>query len=208
MASLVVGFDLDMTLIDTRPGIRAVYQALSEETGVFIDADAAVTRLGPPLDEELALWFPEERVAALGDRFRELYQDLAIVPSLPMPGARAAIDAVHAAGGSVLVVTAKYTPNARLHLDHLDLPVDEVEGWLWGAAKGKALAAHGAGIYVGDHLGDIAGARAAGAAAVAVATGPISAMDLRSGGADVVLDDLTQFPAWLASYLEAAPTRA
>ena len=31
---LVVGFDLDMTLIDTRPGIAAVWDALSAETGV------------------------------------------------------------------------------------------------------------------------------------------------------------------------------
>ena len=55
---LVVGFDLDMTLIDTRPGIAAVWDALSAETGVPIDSAAAVSRLGPPLSEELALWFP------------------------------------------------------------------------------------------------------------------------------------------------------
>ena len=49
--ALTVGFDLDMTLIDSRPGIRACYQALSERTGTYIDADLAVTRLGPPLAE-------------------------------------------------------------------------------------------------------------------------------------------------------------
>ena len=42
MTQLVVGFDLDMTLIDTRPGIAAVWDALAAETGVTIDsADAA-----------------------------------------------------------------------------------------------------------------------------------------------------------------------
>jgi len=36
-----------------------------------------------------------------------------------------------------------------------------------------------------------------------VATGPISADDLKAAGADVVLADLTRFPAWLESYLLA-----
>lgn len=57
MASLTVGFDLDMTLIDSRPGIRACYVALAERTGTYIDADLAITRLGPPLADELVNWF-------------------------------------------------------------------------------------------------------------------------------------------------------
>ncbi|HEV7628189.1 MAG TPA: HAD family hydrolase, partial [Streptomyces sp.] len=58
-----VGFDLDMTLIDSRPGIHATYVALSERTGTHIDADLTVTRLGPPLEQELAHWFPDEQIA-------------------------------------------------------------------------------------------------------------------------------------------------
>jgi phosphoglycolate phosphatase len=69
---LVVGFDLDMTLIDTRPGIAAVWDALAAETGVVIDSTDAVSRLGPPLDEEMERWFPAHRIAEMGDRFRAL----------------------------------------------------------------------------------------------------------------------------------------
>jgi phosphoglycolate phosphatase len=36
-----------------------------------------------------------------------------------------------------------------------------------------------------------------------VATGPVSAAELADAGADVVLGDLTEFPAWLDSYLVA-----
>lgn len=61
-APLTVGFDLDMTLLDTRPGIKATYLALSAETGTYIDADLAVTRLGPPLTVELTNWFTEEQL--------------------------------------------------------------------------------------------------------------------------------------------------
>ena len=57
-----VGFDLDMTLIDSRPGIAATYQALSARTGVHVDADLAVTRLGPPLRSVQGVWFPPAAV--------------------------------------------------------------------------------------------------------------------------------------------------
>jgi phosphoglycolate phosphatase len=65
-----VGFDLDMTLIDSRPGIRACYLELSERTGTYIDADLAITRLGPPLAEELAHWFPGDEIPAMADLYR------------------------------------------------------------------------------------------------------------------------------------------
>jgi uncharacterized protein len=198
---LVVGFDLDMTLIDSRPGIAAVWDALSAETGVYVDTAAAVGRLGPPLDEELALWFPAEQVPVMADRFRTLYPGLAVAPTGPLPGAREAVDAVHHHGGRVVVVTAKYEPNARLHLDHLGIAADEVVGWRWGAAKGEALREHGATVYVGDHLGDVVGARAAGAVSVGVPSGPVSADELRAAGADVVLDDLHGFAPWLDGHL-------
>ncbi|MFE7166981.1 HAD family hydrolase [Streptomyces sp. NPDC057616] len=198
-----VGFDLDMTLIDSRPGIRACYQALSERTGTYIDADLAVTRLGPPLAEELINWFPEDRLAEIADLYRAMYPSIAIAATPAMAGAREAVDAVKAAGGRAIVVTAKFEPNAKLHLEHLGIHPDEVVGNLWAEQKAQALREHGASVYVGDHLGDVRGARKAEALSLAVATGPCSAEELRAAGADVVLDDLTQFPAWLAGYRPA-----
>ncbi|MFI7345020.1 HAD family hydrolase [Streptomyces sp. NPDC049936] len=195
-----VGFDLDMTLIDSRPGIRACYLALSERTGTYVDADLAVTRLGPPLVEELANWFPAEEIAATADLYREMYPSYAIGPTLALPGAREAVAAVRAAGGRTLVVTAKYEPNAKLHLAHLGIEPDAVVGNLWAEQKAVALREHGADVYVGDHVGDVRGARAAGARSVAVASGPCAAEELRAAGADVVLADLTEFPEWLAGY--------
>ncbi|WP_419995952.1 HAD family hydrolase [Streptomyces boninensis] len=198
---LTVGFDLDMTLIDSRPGIKAAYEALSAATGTYIDADLAITRLGPPLDEELAHWFPQELIPEMGERYREIYPTYAIEPTLAMPGAPEAITAVQQAGGRAIVVTAKHQPNAKLHLSHLGIAPDAVIGWLWAEAKGEALREHGASVYVGDHLGDVRGARTAGALSVAVPTGPCSAVELAAEGADVVLDDLTAFPGWLDGYL-------
>ncbi|WP_329614677.1 HAD family hydrolase [Streptomyces brevispora] len=198
--ALMVGFDLDMTLIDSRPGIKAAYLALSAETGAVIDADLVVSRLGPPVEDELANWFPAAEVAAVADRYREIYPTHAIVPTLAMPGARESVAAIRERGGRTMVVTAKYEPNAKLHLAHLGIEPDVIVGGLWAEAKAQALREHGAGVYVGDHTGDVRGARVAGALSVGVTTGPCDADELRSAGADVVLASLTEFPAWLATY--------
>ncbi|NJC72842.1 HAD family hydrolase [Planosporangium thailandense] len=197
--ALTVGFDLDMTLIDSRPGIAAAYRSLMARTGVYIDVEAAVSRLGPPLTHELANWFPLERIDEAAAIYRSLYPDEAIAPTLALPGAAEAIAAVRAAGGRVVVVTAKRAPLARLHLDHLGLAVDDLVGDLWAEGKSVALRAHDAHVYVGDHIADMAAARGADATGVGVTTGPCDADALRAAGATEVLPDLRAFPAWLGS---------
>lgn len=194
----VVGFDLDMTLLDTRAGIAATYRELTARTGVWVDAELAVSRLGPPLREEIAQWFPPERVAAAVRLFRELYPSYAIRPAVPLPGAREAVRAVADAGGSVIVVTSKLGRLAELHLRHVGITVDRLFGDRFGPGKAAALAEAGAKVYVGDHVADVRAARAAGALAVGVATGSHSPADLRAAGAHAVLPDLRAFPGWLA----------
>ncbi|MET7861840.1 HAD family hydrolase [Micromonospora taraxaci] len=204
MPALTVGFDLDMTLVDSRPGIAAAYRALTAKTGVPIDAELAVSRLGPPLRTEIAHWFPPEQVESAVLVYRELYPAYAITPTLLLPGARESIDAIRARGGRVLVVTSKIGRLARLHLDHLGLDVDELAGDLFAEQKATALREHGATHYVGDHVADMVAAAAAGVPGIGVATGPCSPDELRSAGAEVVLDRLTEFPAALDGMIQLA----
>jgi len=199
-----VGFDLDMTLIDSRPGIAATYRALTERTGVHVDAAAAVARLGPPLRHEIRRWFPAEQVETAVAEYRALYPRYAITPSLPLPGAVAAIHLVRARGGQVVVVTSKLGRLATLHLDHLALPVDDVAGDLFAEGKAAALRAHGVQVYVGDHIADMIAARTAGIPGIGVASGPCSAAELRAAGAATVIDDLTGFPAALTGLFPLA----
>lgn len=201
----MVGFDLDMTLIDSRPGIKAAFLVLAAETGAVIDTDLVVSRLGPPLEQEIAHWFPADQVPAMAARYREIYPSYAITPTLAMPGARESVEAIRALGGRTMVVTAKYEPNAKLHLAHLGIEPDIVAGDLWAEQKAVALKEHGATVYVGDHVGDVRGARAANAVSVGVTTGPCDADELREAGADVVLSSLTELPAWLEAYAKSQP---
>ena len=202
-APLVVGFDLDLTLIDSRPGIRAAWAEVVARTGAPIDPDIAVTRLGPPVEHELAHWVAPDEIAALAALYRSVYPDSAIDPAPALPGACEALEAVHAAGGRTVVVTAKKTSSAWAHVRHLGLEVDTLAGGLWAEQKGDALRAAGAVVYVGDHVSDVAGARAAGALSVGVTTGPVSRSQLLDAGAEVVFDTLLDFPAWLDGCLAA-----
>ncbi len=195
---MITGFDLDMTLIDSRPGIKAVYDQLVVETGAHIDTDLVVSRLGPPVEWELEHWLPEPEVKHWADRYRELYPAIAIDLVVAMPGAHEAVEAANQAGRTMLL-TAKHAPNARLHVDRLGLPVGEVFGGAWREAKGVVLREQGATTYVGDHVHDMDAATFAGIVGVGVATGPSTADELREAGAESVLTTLEDFPAWLES---------
>jgi phosphoglycolate phosphatase-like HAD superfamily hydrolase len=205
-APLVVGFDLDMTLIDTVPGFRPVLAALAEELGVELPIDQLVARLGPPLDHNLAPYLPAEQIPQAVARFRELYP--VAVPAIPLlAGAREALAAVADRGGRTLIVTGKFTANARLHLDHLDLVADHLEGEVWGVGKADVLRREGASIYVGDHIHDVEGALAAGITSVSVLTGGCDSAELLDAGTHVVLESLHEFPDWLEDHLRgSAPT--
>jgi len=200
-AELVVGFDLDMTLIDTRRGVAATLAVLAEETGVVLDVEEMTSRLGPPLSHLLAPHYPADRIDALVDAFRAHYPHHAITPTLALPGAHESLAAVRRHGGRSVVVTGKFAPNAALHVEALEFGIDALVGEVWGVGKAAVLTEHGARIYVGDHVHDVEGARAAGALSVSVLTGGCTEQELRDAGTDVVLGDLTEFPAWLDAHL-------
>ncbi|MGH1561782.1 HAD family hydrolase [Mumia sp. DW29H23] len=195
--SPLVGFDLDMTLIDSRPGIKAVYDELSARTGADIDSDLVVSRLGPPVEMELGHWFPHADVPAMADLYRSLYPQIAIERITLLPGAAEAFAAVRDRGGRVAVITAKNAPDAGRHLDHLGLHADEVRGRAWRTGKADALRELGAVAYVGDHVHDMEAAVLAEIPGVAVTTGPSSPEELEAAGAVRVVTSLAEIPGVL-----------
>lgn len=198
--TITVGFDLDMTLIDSRPGVSHAIDTLAGEFDLPIVGSRFAAHLGPPLATLLGdAGAPDDLIPHLVTRYRQLYP--AVVARIPaLPGASAALDAVRAGGGRALVVTGKFEPHARLHVDHFGWQVDRLAGDLWSTGKAEVLRAESAHVFVGDHAGDMRGAKAADAVAVGVTTGPYDADGLRAAGADVVLDDLVEFPSWLAEF--------
>ena len=195
MTRAPVGFDLDMTLIDSRRAIMASFAAVAADTGVPIDPAAVDSRLGIKLEDELAFWFPADQVAPAMRLYREHYLRLAGPLTTVLPGAREAMAAVRAAGARAVVITAKYEPTARLSLDGVGLAPDELFADAHGPEKAAVLAGLGAAAYVGDTPADMAAAAHARAHAVGVTTGSFTARELRAAGADLVLASLAEFPA-------------
>jgi phosphoglycolate phosphatase len=204
MAPPPVGFDLDMTLIDSRRAIMASFAAVAADTGVPIEPAAVDSRLGLRLEDELAYWFPADQVPVAMRRYREHYLRLARPLTSVLPGAREAIAAVRARGARAVVITAKYEVSARLSLDSVGLTADDLVADVHGPQKAAVLAGLRAAAYVGDTPADMAAAVQAGVRAVGVATGSFTDRDLRAAGADEVLTTLAGFPALYANLGSAA----
>jgi phosphoglycolate phosphatase len=193
-----VGFDLDMTLIDSRRAIMASFAGVAADTGVAIDPAGVDSRLGIKLADELAHWFPPGEIERAMRIYREHYLRLLAPLTTVLPGAAQSLAAVRAAGASAVVITAKPEVTARLSLASVGLAPDEVFPDAHGPEKAEVLAALGAAFYVGDTPADMLAAVAAGVHPVGVATGSFSASELRAAGAADVLASLAAFPALYA----------
>ena len=191
-----VGFDLDMTLINSRRAILASFAEVARETGTAIDLDAVDRRLGIKLEDELASWFPPDQVAAAAGLYRRHYLPLAERMTTALPGAREALAAVRAAGQRVIIITAKHPVSVGPSLRAAGLAVDELFTLVHGPEKAVVLRRLKAAAYVGDTPPDMAAAVQAGVRAVGVTTGSFTGEDLAGAGAEVVLGSLADFPAW------------
>ena len=177
-----------------RGGFAATLDALGAELGVEFPTAEMTAQLGPPLDLILGPHLAPELIpGGSGPVPRDLPRDRGGADA-GVPGVAAALAAVRRHHGRIVLVTGKHTPNAQLHVDHLGLDVDVVEGKVWGTGKGEVLARHGADIYVGDHVHDVEGARAAGILSVSVLTGGSTREELEAAGTDVVLDRPRRVP--------------
>ncbi len=157
-----VGFDLDMTLINSRPAILASFAETARETGTAIDLDAVDRRLGVKLDDELAFWFPPGRVAAAAGIYRRHYLRLADQMTTVLPGAHEALATVRAAGQRAVIITAKHPVSAGPSLRAAGLAPDELFTLVHGPEKAAVLRRLKAVAYVGDTPPDMAAAVQAG----------------------------------------------
>ena len=195
MTPAPVGFDLDMTLIDSRAAILGSFAGVAAETGVAIDPAEVDRRLGIKLEDELAHWMAPEAIEPAMRIYRTHYLRLAGPLTRLLPGALESLAVVRAAGASAIVITAKLEATARLSLDALGLVPDAVFGGVHGPEKATVLTSVGAAVYVGDTPADMAAAVTAGARPVGVATGSFTGDELRVAGAADILTSLRDFSA-------------
>jgi phosphoglycolate phosphatase-like HAD superfamily hydrolase len=191
---VAVGFDLDMTLVDSRPVSRPVLETLASRYHLDLDVDGLMEAYGLPL----ARWLP---VGADLRLFRHL-QLREAAKAVPMPGARDAVRAVRREGGRVVVITAGQAEVAIRVLRAAGIVPDALRTDAWGVEKVTPLRAEKCWAFVGDHADDMIAAHQAGAIAIGVATGTTP-----PAGADVTLRSLREFPDWFAEHWRAGVRR-
>lgn len=195
-----VGFDLDMTLIDSRPAILAAFAGVARDTGTRIDPAGVESRLGIKLEDELAHWFASADVSGAADLYRRHYLAIAAKTTTALPGAEQALAAVRAAGQRATVITAKHPVSVGPSLRAAGLTADELFTHVHGPEKAAVLRRLKAAIYVGDTPDDMAAGTSAEVTVVGVTTGAFGARELTEAGAHVVFDSLTAFPAWYREF--------
>jgi phosphoglycolate phosphatase-like HAD superfamily hydrolase len=233
----LVLWDIDGTLVHTAGHGRAAFAEAFERLVGRPPAHDGVPMAGRT-DHAIALELLElgavpQAEERLPEMFEELHAALLRRRRLmaseghPQPGVREALLTIGEDPGFLQsLMTGNIEPNAKLKLAAFDLDrLVELEIGGYGSGRGarsdlvdvarrKAKARHGVDVpvaeivVVGDTPLDVEAARAAGARAVAVATGPYRADELERARPDAVLPDLRDTGALVEALSASSDLRA
>lgn len=217
----LVLLDLDGTLLDTIPDLANAANGMRADLGLpplplallatFVGKGMQVlVRRAMTGDASLEGPLPDGFEHALAC-FQRHYRELNGADTRVYPGVIAGLDAMHAQGLPLAVVTNKpqaYTPPllARMGLDgYFPIVVcgdtcarkkPEAEPLLH--ACGLAGVAPAEALMIGDSINDTQAARAAGCAALAVSYGYNEGLDVQTLDVDGIVDTLLEAAGWIA----------
>ncbi len=210
---MLILFDLDGTLVDSGPGIRASVRHAAAAVGIAEPTPEQLRALiGPPFPAAFldVLGVDVPTGDAMMAAYRERYGGGGMFDVEIYQGIPEALDELVAGGDVLAVTTSKPAPYAREILEHLGL-TDAFAGGVHGASfdgsvegkaavVGLALAQHGAGGVlglVGDRHHDVEGARHHGLPCLGVMWGFGGRAELEAAGAAGVVDKPSELPAAL-----------
>ena len=182
-------FDLDGTLTDPAEGIAGSFAFALQHYGVQIEDQRTLHRfIGPPLLTTFQEHFGYDREKALEATkyFRQWYSATGWLQNVPYPGIRQLLQALHAAGKTLVVATSKPEQLAVRILEHFDLakyftvicgaPMDESVHSTKATVVREAMERAGIqdpmdAVMVGDRHHDTEGARENGIETVGILYG-------------------------------------
>lgn len=197
--------DLDGTLVDSRPGIVASFDATLRELGHVPDPGFDLTFvIGPVLGDVMGVvldHYGDTRVEAAIAAYRRHYGETGILDVTPYEGVAELLAGLGSAGASLYLATSKRTVFAARILDHLGFTPhfagiygSEPDGFrdhkpelIADILARHDLAPDGA-VMVGDRRYDVAGAHANGLRAVGALWGYGGRQELVAAGADLLAD--------------------
>ena len=199
----VILFDLDGTIMDSKPVVEACFYYIFQQHGNVDDFTEEVARevFGPPLEDMMKKYFPNENSRELVEEYR-VYQD-----SMDWSGYMRLFDGVEEtlaslkeSGFKMGIVSSRITASCKFWLTSLHIrqyfnvvlgqdrfkePKPSPMGIL--RACEKLGYGHDSAIYVGDNASDMIAARRAGVFAAAYATDESKKEDVRKAKPDVML---------------------
>ena len=206
--------DLDGTLVDSKPGIVASYDAALRDLGHVPDPAFDLTFvIGPVLSDvmgDVLAHYGDTRVEAAIAAYRGHYAETGIFGVSPYDGVADLLDTLRASGASLYLATSKRTAFAARILENLGL-IGHFTGVYGSEPDGfrdhkpeliaDIVARHALrpdeAVMVGDRRYDVAGAHANGLRAVGALWGYGGRDELAAAGADL----LAESPAALARLL-------
>ena len=221
LSGWTIAFDLDGTLVETAPDLVGTLNRVLAEQGLApVPFEAARNMVGHGAKALIergyaatGLALSPELSPVLFERFITLYRDHIADSSRPFDGCVETLEALTAAGATLVVCTNKRTDLSVALLDALDMtwrfaavvgadaaPAPKPDGRHVLFAIEEADGDPDMAIMIGDSATDVNAARNAGVPVVAMSFGytPIPARDL---GADGVLDRFDELPAWIGEFV-------
>ncbi|MDE2365067.1 MAG: HAD hydrolase-like protein [Hyphomicrobiales bacterium] len=200
MTARTAFFDLDGTLIDSKPGITgALRYALAEMGETVPCADDLDWVIGPPMIESLRKLVGEARAAAAQKVYRARYAEVGLAGNRVYDGMADVLQRLQAEGWALYVATSKLRAFARQIIGHLGF--DRFFREVYGAeADGSLmhkteLLAHvlretrvdpARAVMIGDRRHDVIGARANGLPTIGALWGYGGTRELEEAGAAVL----------------------
>ncbi len=117
----VVLFDLDGTLVDSKPGILASFSKVLEPYGVVLTPEQQRDVLGPPLKESFAQFLAQEHVEKAVKDYRAFYETTGIYQCTAYAGVEKMLADLKEDGFMLAVATCKLRKAAQFVLRHLHL---------------------------------------------------------------------------------------
>ena len=195
---LSILFDLDGTVVDSKPGILASCSAALHALGHRPDKLEVDNLIGPPLEEvmaEVLSRFGDDRVAEAVLAYRDHYGSVGFLETTVYPGIEAALDELLALKAKLYIATSKRTIFAERILGRLGLidlfagvhgsepggGVDRKADLVADVLRRHELSADRC-LMVGDRRQDVEGGRANGVSTVGVLWGYGDRDELQSAG--------------------------
>lgn len=207
--------DLDGTLVDSKPGIVASYDAALRDLGHVPDPDFDLTFvIGPVLSDVMGIvldHYGDTRVAEAILAYRRYYAEIGVIGAVPYAGIASLLPTLTAAGSSLFLATSKRTTFAIQILERLDFARhfagiygsepdgarDHKPELIAGILKSHQLEPTRT-VMVGDRRYDIAGAHANGLRSIGVLWGYGGRRELEDAGADAIVASAEELEAILA----------